>query len=195
MTHLLLASKSPRRRELVARLGLPFTVVDIDVEERLPEAVEVSQVAVSLARLKAEGYNGILTPETVLVTADTVVVHRGKVLGKPQTAQQAAAMLQSLSGDSHQVYTGVCLRTDSRSIHFMECTQVYFRDLSKWEIDYYVDRYRPYDKAGAYGIQEWVGMVGVERIDGCYYNVMGLPVVRLYKELQGLVDLHSALVD
>lgn len=179
----------------MARLGLPFTVVDIDVEERLPEAVEVSQVAVSLARLKAEGYNGILTPETVLVTADTVVVHRGKVLGKPQTAQQAAAMLQSLSGDSHQVYTGVCLRTDSRSIHFMECTQVYFRDLSKWEIDYYVDRYRPYDKAGAYGIQEWVGMVGVERIDGCYYNVMGLPVVRLYKELQGLVDLHSALVD
>jgi len=152
-------------------------------------------VAESLALLKAGGYQAPLASNEVLVTADTVVVHQEQVLGKPHSRQEAVDMLQSLSGCAHQVYTGVCLRSSLRSVSFTECTQVHFRPLAKHEIDYYIDHYRPFDKAGSYGIQEWIGMVGIERIEGCFYNVMGLPVARLYKELQALVDSHDALVD
>ena len=147
-----------------------------------------AQVAEQIALRKAAAYQGVLGHNEVLVTADTVVVHRNLVLGKPQSRDEAIAMLQDLSGDVHQVYTGVCLRTEARRVAFTECTNVHFRTLTQEEIDYYVDHYRPYDKAGSYGIQEWIGMVGISRIDGCYYNVMGLPVARLYEELKALVD-------
>ncbi len=185
--HLLLASKSPRRRQLLGELGFPLDFVDIDVDEHLDHPVPAHEVAGQTALRKAEGYTGTLGEGDVLVTADTVVVHAGAVLGKPRDRAEALSMLQALSGDVHQVYTGVCLRTTRRRVCFTECTNVHFRTLTQQEMTYYVDRYRPFDKAGAYGIQEWIGMVGISRIEGCYYNVMGLPVARLYEELKTLL--------
>lgn len=191
---LLLGSKSPRRRELLERLGLPCRIVDIDTDESLSESVAPAKVAETLARKKSSAYKGLLSPDEVLVTADTVVVHCDCVLGKPHSRDEAVAMLQMLSGCTHQVYTGVCLRGTESLIGFTECTDVSFHHLSEQEIAYYVDTYRPYDKAGSYGIQEWIGMVGIDRIEGCYYNVMGLPVARLYKELKRLVNGNPVLV-
>lgn len=184
---LLLGSKSPRRRELLGQLGLPCRIVDIDVEETLPRQVVASKVAEKLSRKKAEGYAGVLADDEVLVTADTVVVHEEVVLGKPHSREEAVDMLCALSGKTHQVYTGVTLRGSKSMVSFTERTDVVFRTLKKEEINYYVDVYKPFDKAGAYGIQEWIGMVGIERIEGCFYNVMGLPVARLYSELRHLV--------
>lgn len=191
---LLLASKSPRRRELLAQLGIPFTIVNIDVDEKLTTPVSASRVAESLSLLKAQGYDRPIKDDEVLVTADTVVVLNDLVLGKPHSRTDAIAMIKSLSGNSHQVYTGVTLRSPSGTKSFTECTQVRFRELSESEIVYYVDTYKPFDKAGAYGIQEWIGMVGIESIEGCYYNVMGLPVARLYKELKSFVNRDDLLV-
>lgn len=182
--HLLLASKSPRRRELLSTLGLPLSIVDVDVEEKNDASTPASQVAERLAILKSQGYDSqLLKQGDVLVTADTVVVCDEKVLGKPHSRQEAYQMIRSLSGREHQVYTGVCLRSQTCQNSFAEKTDVWFRDLSDEEIFHYIDTYKPFDKAGAYGIQEWIGMVGIERIEGCYYNVMGLPVARLCKEL------------
>ena len=195
MTQLLLASKSPRRRELLGQLGLPMRIVDIDVDETLHSPVSADQVAEYLALLKADGYSQPLASGEVLVTADTVVVLGDSIMGKPHSREEAMEMLRSLSSCRHQVYTGVCLKDSHKRRSFTECTQVFFRTLSETEIAYYVDCYRPFDKAGAYGIQEWIGMVGIERIEGCYYNVMGLPVARLCKELKMLVDADDALVD
>lgn len=188
MTKLLLASKSPRRRELLATLGIPFAVVDINVDEHFDVLPPADKVAESLAERKSEGYGAHLQPDEILVTADTVVVLDNQVLGKPHDRLQAVTMLKALSGHTHYVYTGVCLRSDAGRRLFTECTKVCFRALSDEDIAYYVDNFKPYDKAGAYGIQEWIGMVGVERIEGCFYNVMGLPVGHLYKELKRLVD-------
>ena len=185
---LLLASKSPRRRELLGQLGVPLTFVDVNVEETLPDGIPVDMVAESLAILKAEGFTGDINDDEVLVTADTVVVLNSRVLGKPHGFTEASEMLHSLSGQVHQVYTGVCLRDACRSVSFTERTDVHFRRLADTEIDYYITHYKPFDKAGAYGIQEWIGMVGIERIEGCYYNVMGLPLARLYRELHALKD-------
>jgi septum formation protein len=193
--HLLLASKSPRRRELLAQLGISFSIVNVDVEEHVDATLPAAQVAEALAMFKAGAYTAAMADGAVLVTADTVVVHQEQVLGKPHTRQEAVSMLQLLSGDVHQVYTGVSLRSNQRSVSFTECTQVHFRPLSMREIDYYVDHYRPFDKAGAYGIQEWIGMVGIERLEGCFYNVMGLPLARLYRELQAFVNGNESLVD
>ena len=185
---LLLGSKSPRRRELLSQLGIPFRLVDIDVEESIEPDVSADKVAEQLACKKALAYTAGLADNEVLVTADTVVVHNSSVLDKPHSREEAIGMLHLLSGCTHQVYTGVSLRSDRFSDSFTERTDVVFKNLSDEEIAYYVDTYRPFDKAGAYGIQEWIGMIGIERIEGCYYNVMGLPVVRLYKELQRLVN-------
>lgn len=180
---LFLASKSPRRRQLLMQLGIPVEIVDIDVDEVVPPATSVDIVASSLALLKSKGYQKPLCDGEVLVTADTVVVHRGELLGKPHSRDEALAMLGSLSGDVHTVYTGVCLRSCRRQVVFSEHTDVFFRRLDKSILEHYVDMGTCMDKAGAYGIQEWIGMVGVERIEGCYYNVMGLPLSRLYSEL------------
>lgn len=182
---LLLASKSPRRRELLSQLGLPLEIVDINVDERLTTALPPAAVAEHLARRKADAYPTTqLDADTVLVTADTIVVHRNEILGKPHSRDEAIAMLRSLSGDRHTVYTGVCMRSSHADESFTESTDVIFNNLSDTDITYYVDTYRPYDKAGAYGIQEWIGMVGIKAIEGCYYNVVGLPVATLYERLR-----------
>ena len=192
---LLLGSKSPRRRELLERLGIPCRMVDIDVDETLSEAVAPARVAETLARRKSLAYTTAIADDEVLVTADTVVVHEDTVLGKPRSSEEAVAMLQMLSDCTHQVYTGVCLRGSESMVSFTECTDVSFHHLALQEITYYVNTYRPYDKAGSYGIQEWIGMVGIDRIEGCFYNVMGLPVARLYKELKRLVNRDLPLVN
>ena len=181
---LLLASQSPRRRQLIAELGFPVQYINISVDEQRPADLPAAAVAEYLARHKAAAYpSDKLADDDVLVTADTVVVHRDSVLGKPADRNEAIAMLRNLSGDSHDVYTGVCLRSRNDEVSFTESTEVHFRQLTDEEIAHYVDTYKPYDKAGAYGIQEWIGMVGISRIEGCYYNVMGLPVARLYETL------------
>lgn len=188
MPTLLLASKSPRRRQLLQQLGYPLRFIDINVDETLHQSLPAEQVAETLARRKADGYDTtLLRPDEILVTADTVVVHNSFVLGKPQDRDEAIAMLQALSGDVHTVYTGVCLKSTQRTQSFTEATQVYFKQLSLQEIEHYVDHYKPFDKAGAYGIQEWIGMVGIERIEGCYYNVMGLPLAHLCKVLNDTI--------
>lgn len=187
MQTLLLASKSPRRRQLLVQLGFPVRFVDVDVDEVVEPCTPVEYVAASLALLKAKGYGTALADDEILVTADTIVAHRGEVLGKPQGREQAIAMLRSLSGDRHTVYTGVCLKSADRQVVFTEKSDVCFRRLDDETILHYVDQGSCFDKAGSYGIQEWIGMVGVERIEGCYYNVMGLPLSRLYFELQQLM--------
>ena len=174
-------------------LGFPLTFVDIDVEELVGHTVSAAEVAEYLACRKAEGYKGALGTNQVLVTADTVVVLGEKVLGKPHSHEEAEEMLHSLSGRVHQVYTGVCLRSHAASASFTECTDVHFRVLTDAEITYYVDQYKPYDKAGSYGIQEWIGMVGIERIEGCFYNVMGLPLARLCRELSSFTSELSCV--
>lgn len=187
---LLLASKSPRRQELLAKLGFPVDIVSINVDEHVSPDVPADHVAEHLARRKAlVGYPvAHLADDEVLVTADTVVVLDGHVLGKPNSHEEASAMLHSLSGRSHEVYTGVGLTTRRELCHsFTERTVVHFNPITDKEINYYIDHYRPYDKAGAYGIQEWIGMVGISRIEGCYYNVMGLPVARLYAALKEMI--------
>lgn len=187
MQTLLLASKSPRRRQLLVQLGFPVRFVDVDVDEVVEPCTPVEYVAASLALLKAKGYGTALADDEILVTADTIVAHCGEVLGKPKGREQAIAMLRSLSGDRHTVYTGVCLKSADRQVVFTEKSDVCFRRLDDETILHYVDQGTCFDKAGAYGIQEWIGMVGVERIEGCYYNVMGLPLSRLYFELQQLM--------
>lgn len=182
---LLLASKSPRRRQLLSELGFPIEFVDLNVDEHTDNTIPATEIAQFLAHRKAMAYPvGQLKDDEVLVTADTVVVHNNKVLGKPIDREEAIAMLRSLSGDRHTVYTGVCLRSNQQEYSFTEATDVFFTPLSDEVITYYIDNYQPYDKAGAYGIQEWIGMVAVERIEGCYYNVMGLPVAQLYRTLR-----------
>ena len=185
---LLLASKSPRRRQLLSQLGYPVEFVDIDVDEHVPVGTPAEAMAELIARHKADAYpKELISDDAVVVTADTVVVLDDRPLGKPASHQEAIDMLHALSGRHHSVYTGVCLRSAERTLHFTERTDVFFRELTDDEITHYVDTYRPFDKAGAYGIQEWIGMVGITRIDGCYYNVMGLPLAALYSHLQLLL--------
>lgn len=187
MTTLLLASRSPRRRQLLTQLGYPVRFVDVDVDEVVEPGTPTELIAAGLALLKSKGFRLPLQNGEILVTADTVVVHRGEVLGKPRDNAAAETMLHSLSGDSHYVYTGVCLKTATQQVVFSEKSTVTFRPLSDEIVRQYVSQGSCLDKAGAYGIQDWIGMVGVERIEGCFYNVMGLPVSRLYYELQQLI--------
>lgn len=184
---LLLASGSPRRRELLDSLGIKVEHAQLhDVDESYPADMSPMKVPEYLSRLKSQAYRSELAGDEVLVTADTVVVLDGKVLGKPVDEVEAKAMLRSLSGRVHQVVTGVTLATSSSSVTFSEVTDVEFDTLSDSEIDYYVANFKPFDKAGAYGIQEWIGYVGVKGIRGDYYNVMGLPVNSLCRHLKSI---------
>ena len=189
---LVLASNSPRRKELLRGLGIDVEVRLIrDIDESYPAALPVNDVAVHISKAKASAYLDTMSENEVVLTADTVVVCDGQILGKPQDAEDARRMLGLLSGKSHEVITGVTLSTLQWQRSFAVTTVVWFKELTADEIGFYVDSYRPFDKAGAYGIQEWIGYVGVQRIEGSYFNVMGLPVQRIYEELKDCFDfLH-----
>ena len=181
---LILASNSPRRKELLAGLGVPFEVrVLQDIDEHYPENLPVNEVARYIAKEKADAYRRIVTADELIITADTVVIVGDEILGKPMDEADAVRMLRLLSGRTHQVTTGVCLLTAEKERCFDVTTDVTFKTLTDEEIHYYVNRFRPFDKAGAYGIQEWIGYIGVTGLNGSYYNVMGLPVQRIYQEL------------
>ncbi|GAB3531823.1 Maf-like protein [Pontibacter brevis] len=182
---LLLASNSPRRKELLAELGLEFQIKVKEVNEDFPEHLKRAEVAEYLASHKADAYQDELENE-VLITADTIVCLGERILNKPADYEEAFEMLKALSGTSHEVITGVCISTKEQKTVFHDTTRVYFKPLSGAAIDYYINNYRPFDKAGAYGIQEWIGMVGIERIEGSYFNVVGLPVQKLYEQLSTL---------
>lgn len=179
---IILASQSPRRRELLAGLGLDFTATVVSgVDETYPANLPAAEVPEYIAQKKATGY--AVKENELLITADTLVRADAEILGKPKDAEDARRMLRLLSGRPHQVTTGVCMKTVCKEVHFSVTTEVTFKVLTDEEIDYYITRYKPFDKAGAYGIQEWIGYIGVTGLHGSYYNVMGLPVQRIYQEL------------
>lgn len=180
---LILASNSPRRQELLKSAGLDFTVEVRAVDEVIPANLAPADTAAFLARLKSEAYDDLVN-KAILVTADTTVIQDGKVLGKPKNREEAKHILTQLSGQTHKVITGVCIRHGSSRDVFSASTQVYFDTLTEDEIAFYIDHYHPYDKAGGYGIQEWIGHIGVNKIEGSYYNVMGLPIQQLYQRLK-----------
>jgi septum formation protein len=187
--HLILASASPRRISLLKELNLTFDCIPLDVEEVYPSGLEDHEVAKFLARLKADAFPiEKLTSKSILITADTIVCLNDEVIGKPDDREHAIEMLRKLSGQMHKVITGVCLRSHDKESIFSNETDVYFSKLTDEEIIYYVDQFKPFDKAGAYGIQEWIGYIGIEKIDGSYFNVMGLPVQLLYLELNKFIS-------
>lgn len=181
---IVLGSQSPRRSHLLEQMGIEFEIRTQDALEIFPEAMHPEDVPAYLSRLKAKELESTLKAQELLITADTVVIIDDQVVGKPQDAVEAFDMVKNLSNKVHKVVTGVTiLDANSKSVSFSETTYVIFRRLSDADIKHYLHEYKPFDKAGAYGIQEWVGMIGIEKIDGCYYNVMGLPTSRLYLEL------------
>lgn len=182
---IVLVSASPRRKELLQNLGLTFKVRTLfGIDEQYPDTLRGEDIPRFISRKKAEAYRSSMADDELLIAADTVVCLDGRTLGKPHDAQEAKAMLHKLSGRFHQVITGVTVMTKDQMENFAVTSQVKFADLTDEEIDYYVDNYLPFDKAGAYGIQEWIGMVAVEELRGSYFNVMGLPVQRLYNVLK-----------
>ena len=181
--HFILASKSPRRQELLKQMGLDFRVVLKDVDESYPEGLSPAETAVYIAEKKALAFTE-LDKDEIVITADTIVCINEKILGKPEGEKQAFEMLSLLSGRKHEVITGVCIRSRESQQSFSELTEVYFNSLSSAEICYYIENYKPFDKAGAYGIQEWIGLVAVDKIIGSYSNVVGLPTRRLYEGLR-----------
>lgn len=183
--HIILASGSPRRKELLKGLDLDYTIETKEVDEVYPDHLKEQEITEYLARLKADAF-GNIDEHTLIITADTIVWHQNQAVMKPIDNADAVAILKKLSGEMHLVYTSVCLRTQQFEKVFSETTEVYFDSLTDDEIRYYIDTYKPFDKAGAYGAQDWIGYVAVNRIVGSYFNVMGLPVHRLYKELKSL---------
>ena len=182
-----LASNSPRRKELLGGLGIGYEVKTMpDIDESYPDGLCMEEVPVYIARSKADAYRPLMQPDELIITADTIVWLDGVVMGKPKDEEEARDMLRRLSGQTHQVVTGVCLTTIDRQQSFATVTDVTFDRLTDEEITHYVSRYQPMDKAGAYGIQEWIGYVGVRSIKGSYFNVVGLPIQRLYQELKRL---------
>ena len=180
----ILASNSPRRKELLAGLGVDYEVRTLpDVDESYPETLQGADIPLYIAKEKADAYVAMMQPGELMITADTIVWLDGKVLGKPQDKEDALQMLRTMSGRTHEVFTGVCITTTDWQRSFTAQTEVRFATLSEEEIAYYVDNFQPMDKAGAYGVQERIGFIGVENISGSYYNIMGLPVQKLYREL------------
>lgn len=182
--NIILASASPRRRFLLDQLGIKFTSISAEIDESFVEGMSPDDIAIFLAEKKAGHFEKLLEdPKNILITADTLVLIDGNILGKPGDREDAMAMLRNLSGNMHRVVTGVCIRSHDKSRSFTDWTDVYFKSLSEEEIDYYLTHFKPYDKAGAYGAQEWIGYIGIERLEGSYFNVMGLPVQKVYEEL------------
>jgi len=183
---LILASGSPRRRQLLEQAGYSFRIVVTDVDETNPPGMPGADVPAFLAKKKADAI-AHAHPEAVIIAADTVVLLGDDILGKPKDAADAAAMLQRLSGRMHRVVTGVCIQQGAEQEHFSVTTEVYFRELTRAGIDYYITHFRPFDKAGSYAIQEWIGLTGIERINGDYYNVMGLPIGQVTQRLSTII--------
>ncbi len=181
---IVLGSKSPRRKELLSGLGIQFEIRTLDTNEDYPDSLNNREVPSFLAKLKADALLETLKSEEILITSDTVVLLENEILVKPTDANQAFEMLRKLSGKSHEVITGVHLQSKQNSKTFQVVTKVYFKELADSEIDYYIENYKPFDKAGGYGIQEWIGYVGISKIEGSYFNVVGLPVAELYDELK-----------
>lgn len=179
----ILASKSPRRQQLLKSLGIPFVVKTHEIEENYPKELSKEEIPVYLAKLKSEPVKSELKENDLLITADTIVWLDGKVLGKPANGDEAKTMLKELSGKEHQVISGVCLTSLNKQISFYSLSNVQFKQLADNEIDYYIAHYNPFDKAGSYGIQDWIGIIGITRINGSFYNVMGLPIQKLYEEI------------
>ncbi len=185
--NIILGSQSPRRRELLSGLDIPFSCVTIDADESYPAHLCAGDIPMYISRAKAHAYISHLQPNDLLITSDTIVWLDGQMLGKPQDMDEAKNMLSRLSGHTHQVYTAVCFADHTGVLEtFVDCTQVTFKTLSTSEIDYYVNRYQPLDKAGAYGVQEWIGYIGVTKMEGSYFNVMGFPISRVYETLRRL---------
>lgn len=184
---IILASNSPRRKELLSGLNIPFKVfVKDDVDETYPESTPVDDVSLYLSKLKSSAYLEDIKEDELIVTADTVVVVDEEILGKPKDKEDAVRMLRMISGRTHKVITGVSLTTISKQRSFKVTTEVTFKKLEDEEINYYISTFKPYDKAGSYGIQEWIGYIGVTSIKGSYFNVMGFPVQRIYEELKNM---------
>ena len=183
---LILASASPRRQQLMKDAGFTFEVRLKNVEEKYPQELHWENVPEYLSKVKASAFREELKADEVLITADTVVCIHDRILGKPADRKEAISMLQELSGNRHLVVTGVSVTTRTEQLSFSSRTDVFFKRLSNEEIEFYVDTYKPFDKAGAYGIQEWIGYIGIERIEGSFYNVMGLPIQKLYETLRKL---------
>jgi len=181
--HIILASKSPRRKELLAGLNIDFTTKTKEVDESFSDDLDTFKVAEFLAHKKALGFDEDLKQNEIVITSDTVVICDGEILGKPKSKIQAFNMLSKLSGKKHAVVTGVCLMSLEKTVVFSDVTNVWFKELSCDEMNYYIKNYKPFDKAGSYGIQEWIGYIGIEKIEGTYFNVMGLPVNLVAKNL------------
>lgn len=183
--HIILASNSPRRKELLAGLDIPFDVRVLDgIDESYPDTLPTKEIAGFISKKKADAYRQTMKDDELIITADTIVVLEQEVMGKPRGVEEARRMLRALSGKTHQVITGVCITTKARQSDFSVETDVTFKTLTDEEICYYIEHYRPFDKAGAYGIQEWIGHIGVTGMKGSYFNVMGLPVQRIYEALK-----------
>ena len=183
---IILASASPRRQELLALMGIPFRIEIKSIDETHPKNLSGVEITDFLAKSKADAF-GELQTNQLLICSDTIVWHRNQALGKPENQEEAKSLLRSLSGEMHQVFTSVCVRTSSKTHIISDVTKVFFNPLSEEEINYYVDAFSPLDKAGAYGIQEWIGLIGVHRIEGSYHNVMGLPTQKLHEFLNEFV--------
>jgi septum formation protein len=183
-----LASKSPRRQELLRNIIEDFEIVTKDVEEEYPNDLKANEIVLYLAKLKANSYLKESKENELYITADTIVVYENKVLGKPIDSKDAFRMLKELSGNTHTVYTGVSLLLNGKINSFLDSTEVSFYDLSDEEITFYINHYKPMDKAGAYGIQEWMGYVGVKKMEGDFFNVMGLPLHKLYREIEKIIS-------
>lgn len=184
-TPIILASKSPRRQELLTLMGLNFKVELKEVDESYPDGLNPEEIAVYISEKKAKAFNHSIGE--IVITADTIVALNGEILGKPEDRTHAQEMLRKLSGSKHEVYTGVTIVKGDLIHSFYDCTEVYCKNVGNEEIDFYIDNYKPYDKAGSYGVQDWWGIVVVQRIIGSYTNVMGLPTEKLYNELLKLV--------
>ena len=184
---IILASRSPRRQHLLRELGLNFDIVIKDYNEIYPEDIDGEEIARFIAHEKAILFRNEISDNEIVIAADTIVWCKGRVLGKPLNSEDAIRMLKEISGDTHEVITGVCLYSSSKEKTFSASTKVTFEKLSEEEIRYYVEKFEPLDKAGAYGIQEWIGIIGCSHIEGSYFNVVGLPVQRLYRELQDFI--------
>jgi septum formation protein len=186
---IILASGSPRRQQFFRELDIDFTIQIKEVEEIYPNDLQASEITIFLAELKANVFD-LLEENEILITSDTIVWHENKALGKPKDAQEAFEMLQSLSGKTHEVITSVCFKTKNSLETFSETTKVTFNSLSDEAIRYYIETYKPFDKAGSYGIQEWIGLVGIAKIEGSYTNVVGLPVDQVYQKLIHYAEIH-----